>query len=82
MIAGTVAKKKLCDGVETEKGFCYLGDRPNASGGFEAAVTAKTRIERVKFRECGEVLYGKCFSLRLMEKSLSKLCDISHATWQ
>ena len=23
----------LCDEVETVKGFCYLGDRLNASGG-------------------------------------------------
>ena len=49
MTAGTVAKKeKLCDGVETVKGFCYLGDRLNASGGSEVAITARTRMR--KFR--------------------------------
>ena len=26
------------------RGFCYLGDRVNASGGCEAAVTARARI--------------------------------------
>ena len=27
MTAGTVAKKKMYDDVETVKGFCYLGNR-------------------------------------------------------
>ena len=30
MTAETVAKEKLCDGVETVKSFCHLGDRCNA----------------------------------------------------
>ena len=33
------------DQVEFVKSFCYLGDRLNACGGNEAAVTARTRIE-------------------------------------
>ena len=40
----------MCDEVETVKGFCYLGNRLNASGGCEAAVTAKTRVGWKKFR--------------------------------
>ena len=28
---------KLCDEVETVNGFCYIGDRLNASVGYEAA---------------------------------------------
>ena len=28
--------KVLCDGGETVKGFCYLGDRLNASGGLSS----------------------------------------------
>ena len=40
-------------------------DRLNASGGSEAAVTAKTRIGWIKFRECEELLYGKNFSLKM-----------------
>ena len=36
--------EKLCDEVETVNGFCCLGDRLNASGGCEAAVTARARI--------------------------------------
>ena len=36
--------EKLCNEVETVIGLCYLGDRLNASGGCEAAVTARVRI--------------------------------------
>ena len=32
--------EELCEEVETARGFCYLGDRKNPSGGCEAAVTA------------------------------------------
>ena len=46
----------LCHEVETVKGFCYLGDRLNASGGCEIAVTSRVRTGWVKFRECGELL--------------------------
>ena len=42
------------DQVDFVKGFYYLGDRLNASGGSEAAVTARTRIGWIKFRKCGE----------------------------
>ena len=50
--------EELCDEVETVNGFCYLGDKVNASGGCETAVTARARIGWAKFRECGELLYG------------------------
>ena len=59
---------KLCDEVEPVKGFCYLGDRLNASGGCEMAVTAKTRLGWAKFRECGELLRGRQFSLKMKGK--------------
>ena len=57
--------EELCEEVETVRGFCYLGDRVNASGGCEAAVTAKARIGWVKFRECRELLDSKRFSLKM-----------------
>ena len=42
-------KKKLCDGVETVKGFCYLGDRLSASGSSEIpAVMARARIGKIQ----------------------------------
>lgn len=59
---------EMCDGVEKVNGFCYLGDRINASGGSEAAVTARTRLGWTKFRECGDVLYGRRFSLKMKGK--------------
>ena len=45
--------------------FCYLGDRLNASGGCETAVTSRVRIGWMKFREDGELLRGRRFSLRM-----------------
>ena len=40
--------EELCEEVQTVRGFCYLGDRVNARGGCEAAVTARARIGWVK----------------------------------
>ena len=48
--------------------FCYLMDRLNASGGSEAAVTARMRIGWIKFRECGELLCGRKFLLKMKRK--------------
>ena len=45
--------------------FTYLVDRLSIGGGCEAAVTARTRCGWVKFREYGELLYGKRFPLML-----------------
>ena len=53
------------DQVNFVKSYCFLGDRLNASGGSEAAVTARMRIEWIKFRECGELLYGRKFLLKM-----------------
>ena len=60
--------EKLCDEVERVNGFCCLGDRQNASGGCEAAVTARVRIGWVRFRECEELLLGNRFPLKLKGK--------------
>ena len=45
-----------------------MGDRLNASGGCEAAVTARVRIGWVRFRECGELLLGNRFPLKMKGK--------------
>ena len=50
--------EKLCDEIKTVSEFCYLGDRLNASGGCENAITARVRIGCVRFRECGKLLLG------------------------
>ena len=57
--------EELCEEVETVRGFCYLGDRVNASGGCEAAMIAKARTGWVKFKECRELLNSKRFSLKM-----------------
>ena len=58
----------LCDGVETVTKFSYLGNRLNATGECETAVTAKTRIGWMKLRECSEILKGRRFSLKMKGK--------------
>ena len=60
--------EKLCEEVEMVNGFCYLGDRLNASGGCEAAVTTRVRIGWKRFRECGELLLGNRFPLKMKGK--------------
>ena len=57
--------EELCEEVETVRGFCYLGDRVNASGGCEAVVIVRARIGWVKYKECGELLSSKRFSLKI-----------------
>ena len=47
----------MYDKVETVKGFCYLDDRLNASGGCEVAVTARTRVGWKKRREYREIIF-------------------------
>ena len=53
------------DQVDLVKSFCYLGDSLNTSGGSEAAIVARMRIGWIKFRECGELLYGKKFLFKM-----------------
>ena len=65
---GGSADEGLCDGVETVGGFAYLDDGLDAAGGCGAAVAARSRIGWMKFRECGEVLEGKGFSLKMKGK--------------
>ena len=49
------------DQIDFVKSFCYLGDRLNTSGVSEAAVTGRTRIGWIKFRECGSYFMGESF---------------------
>ena len=65
-VGGVVEQReKLCDEVESVKEFTYLGDKVSVDGGCEAAVTARVRFGWVKFRECGELLCGKRFPLKM-----------------
>ena len=58
-------EEKLCDEVKAVGEFINLCDRASAGGGCEAAVTARTRCEWVKFRMCCELLYGGLFPIKL-----------------
>ena len=49
--------EKLCNGVEVMNIFCYLGHRLNSNGSCETAVTARVRIDGMRFRECGESIW-------------------------
>ena len=59
--------------MEIVSKFTYLGDRLNATGGCETAVTARSRIGWMKFRECSEILKGRRFSLT-MKRNIRKSC--------
>ena len=54
--------------METVNGFCYSGDRLNASGGCEAAVTARVRIGWARFRGCEKLLHENRFPLNMKDK--------------
>ena len=58
-------EEMLCEEVETVREFTYLVGRVSAGGRCAAAVTAKTRCGRVMFRDSGELLFGKTFTLML-----------------
>ena len=47
------------------KSFCYFGERLNASGKNEAALTVRTQIEQIKFGKYGELLNGKKLLLKM-----------------
>ena len=69
----------MCDKVETVKGFCYLGNRLNANGGCEAAVTARIRLGWKEFREYG----GYCLKKILFvdeRKGIYEVCLKSNKT--
>ena len=42
--AEELKQKVMYDEVQTVKGFCYLDDRLNTSGGCETVITARTRV--------------------------------------
>ena len=58
-------EEKLCDEVEAVREFTYVGDRVSIGGGCAASVTARARCCWLQLRECGELMYGRRFPLRL-----------------
>ena len=71
-------EEKLHDEVSE---FTYFGDRVSACGGCEAAVSARKRCWWVKFRECGDLLYGRRFPLRL-NVVVYELCKSTNTVWK
>ena len=63
------------------KGFCYLGDRVNGSGGCKAAVTARERIGWLKFKERGELLNSKRYSLKVTGTGY-RSCKVGDVIWE
>ena len=60
--------EKLCDEVEKVNGFCYLGNKLNASGGYEAEITARVCIGWIRFMEYAELLLGNRLPLKMKRK--------------
>ena len=58
-------EEKLCNEVAIVREFTYLGEWVSEGGGCMTAVSARTRCGWLKLRECGELLYGRRFPLRL-----------------
>ena len=54
-----------CSEVEIVREFTYLGDGESAGRESEAALTARILFGSVTLMDCGEILFGKSFSLRL-----------------
>ena len=70
-------EEKLCNEMKTVSEFTYLSETVSVGGGCEAAVTARTRCGWDTLRECGELLYGRRFPLRL-KGAVHKLCKTSN----
>ena len=51
--------------IVTVTELSYLGDRINSGGGCVAAVTSRTRLGWVRFRECQDLLCRKKFPLKI-----------------
>ena len=73
---------KLGDEVETVNEFYYLRDKLNASGGCEAAVTARLRMNLVRFRDCRELLLGNIPSVEDEREDFLLLHKIGNITWK
>ena len=58
-------KDKLYDCVESVTEFSYLGDRINSGGACVVAVSSRTRLRWMKFRECQDLHCGKKFPLKI-----------------
>ena len=70
-------KDKLLD-VKTVTDISYLVDRINSGGGFDVAVTSRTRLGWVRFRDCQDYI-AEIFFSKNQRNCVQKLCEISNA---
>ena len=61
-------RREMMEGMVDSHGFCSLGDKLNAGNGCEVAVTARVRIDWVRFMGCRELLLGNRFVLKMKGK--------------
>ena len=54
-------EERLCDEVTILREITYLGYNVSVNGERDIDVTSRARYGRVKFRVCGELLYGRFF---------------------
>ena len=66
IVEAVVQEETLGNEVEPVREFTYPGDNWSAGVGCEVAVTARTRCWWVMLRDCGELLYGDRFFLKLI----------------
>ena len=74
--------EELCEEVETVRGFCYLGDRVNASGACKAAVTPRARIGKGEVQGMWRVAELKKVLAEGERNGLSRLCKSGDVIWE
>ena len=62
--------------------FFYLGDRLNATGGCETAVTAKTKNWLDEVQEMQQNTQRQKVLIQDEREGLQKLCKVSYVVWK
>ena len=75
--------EELCEEVEMVRGFCYLGDRVNASGGCEAcSCDSKSKNWLGKVQGMWRVAELKNVLAEDERNGLSELCKSGDVIWE
>ena len=74
--------EELCEEVETVRGYCYLGDRVNGGGGWQAAVTVKSKNWLGEVQGMRGVTELKNVLVEGERSGLSELYKIGDVTWE
>ena len=68
--------ENLCDEVQTVNGFCYLEDRLNMAGGYDAAVTIIREADKSRPLKCCKHS-KKCIEHPKKQPTTQKKCEFS-----